>query len=405
MDLTELVRGGWGKDKLAWLIFPTYRQAKDIAWEPLKRMVREHTVGKPNETDLSLSLRCGGKLALRGAENWEALVGRGLDFAGFDEFADIHPKAWTEAIRPALADRGGRALFSGTPAGFDHFNELIESCGVDEDWKAFTFTTLQGGRVPESEIEAARRDMDPRTFRQEFEASVENLTAGRVYYAFERAGNLSDAALYEPGLPVCWALDFNVTPMTSVLCQIWDTTSQREALMGVRTAKVMVFDEIYLESSNTAEACEEFGNRMRQYTAVTSSVVAVQVYGDASGSQRSHTTAGSPSDWDTLRGWFARHREFAMQPCWRDANPIVKDRIAAVNGLLCNARGDRRLLVHPRCKMLIRDFEQTGWKEGSGILDPGPEKKLTHISDAMGYFCEREFGTRQAGGWRSNSIA
>lgn len=401
----ELVRGGWGEDKLAWLIFPTYKQAKDVAWDPLKKMVREHAIGKPNETDLSIRLRVGGKLKLLGAENWELLVGRGLDFAAFDEFAKIHPKAWSEAIRPALSDRNGRALFSGTPKGFDHFNSLMEENQTDPEWQMFSYTTLQGGQVSPEEIEAARHDLDARTFRQEYEASVENLTAGRVYYAFERAGNLSDAALYEPGLPVCWALDFNVTPMCSVLCQIWDTTSQREALMGVRTCKVMVFDEIYLESSNTAEACEEFGNRMRPYTQATSSVIRVQVYGDASGNQRSHATAGSPSDWDTVRGWFARHREFSMQPCWRDANPIVKDRVAAVNSLLCNARGERRLFLNPRCKMLIRDFEQTGWKEGSGILDPGTEKKLTHISDAMGYFCEREFGTRQAGGWRSQAIA
>lgn len=113
-------------------------------------------------------------------------------------------------------------------------------------------------------------------------------------------------------------------------------------LTGVRSAKVMVFDEIYLESSNTAEACEEFGNRMRPY--LTGSTVQVQVYLDASGRQRSHTTAGSPSDWDTLRGWFARHDEFAMQPCWRDANPIIKDRVAAVNAMLCNAQSQRRLM-------------------------------------------------------------
>jgi len=320
-------------------------------------MVRDFTAAKPNETSLSILLRCGGRLGLRGADNYDSLRGPGLDFAGFDEYSDTNPKAWTEVIRPALSDRKGRALFSGTPKGFDHFSELYDKALTDPDWGSFQYTTLQGGLVDEKEIEDARRDLDPRTFRQEYEASVENLTAGRVYYSFERAGNISDSARYEPGLPVCWALDFNVTPMCSVLCQIWDTTSQREALVGVRTCKVMVFDEIYLESSNTAEACEEFGNRMRAYAQGTSNVINVNVYGDAAGSARTHTTAGSPSDWDTLRGWFARHREFAMHPCWRESNPFIKDRVASVNSMLCNARGERRLLAAPKCKMLIKDLE------------------------------------------------
>ena len=56
-------------------------------------------------------------------------------------------KAWTEVLRPALADRQGRALFIGTPRGFNHFHELVESATTQPDWKAFQFTTAEGGNV------------------------------------------------------------------------------------------------------------------------------------------------------------------------------------------------------------------------------------------------------------------
>ncbi|BCV05778.1 MAG: hypothetical protein CM15mV117_040 [Caudoviricetes sp.] len=62
-------------------------------------------------------------------------------------------------------------------------------CGVyvpeDErdDWKRWSFTTIEGGNVPPEEVEAARGQLDGRTFKQEFEASFENLT-GLVAVSF-----------------------------------------------------------------------------------------------------------------------------------------------------------------------------------------------------------------------------
>ena len=40
----------------------------------------------------------------------------------------MNPKIWNEILRPALADRGGWALFIGTPKGQNHFKELTRSC-------------------------------------------------------------------------------------------------------------------------------------------------------------------------------------------------------------------------------------------------------------------------------------
>ena len=48
-----------------------------------------------------------------------------------------------------------------------------------------------------------------------------------------------------------------------------------------------------------------------------------------------------------------------------------------------------QIIINPRCKKLINDLGKVTWKNNK--LDEGPQKKLTHISDCLGYFLWREF--------------
>src|SRR6185437_4493054 len=171
LAVAELLRGTSWPGFTAWLIAPTYRQAKQIAWKRLKELAAP-LILKTNETDLSVELSTGGFIALRGADNYDSLRGVGLDGVIFDEAADIAPEVWTEVIRPALSDRLGWALFIGTPKGFDKFHDLYTEALDKPDWAAFKYTTLDGGQVPESEVSAARLELDEKTFRQEDRKSV-----------------------------------------------------------------------------------------------------------------------------------------------------------------------------------------------------------------------------------------
>ena len=80
----------------------------------------------------------------------------------------------------------GRALFIGTPQGYNHFYDLYNAAQELPDWQAFHLHDRRGGNVPKQEIEAATHELDERTYRQEFQARFENLTAGLVYYGFDR---------------------------------------------------------------------------------------------------------------------------------------------------------------------------------------------------------------------------
>jgi hypothetical protein len=406
LALTELIRAAWVPGGKAWYVAPTYRQAKRVAWKALKSMTKAYWAAKPNETDLTIELISGGAISLRGADNYDALRGDGLDFIVLDEYASMAPEAWTEVLRPALADKQGGALFIGTPRGRNHFFDLYEAAQNQPHWAAFQFTTEQGGIVLREELESAMHEMDERTYRQEFQASFENLGTGIAYYAFDRAHNVRPLH-YNPKLPLFWALDFNMNPLCSVLGQTFN---------GV----VHILDELILPDSNTLAACEEFLSRTRKWTTAPEVFdeplpldvanefedllaqlqplpLNVYIYGDATGEQRK--TSASRTDWQIVKNFFGRYLD-RYRASFRvpSANPPVKDRINCVNAVLCNHAGQHRLRIDPRCKQLIKDFEQVCWKadpHGNPLAELDKSDPMrTHASDAAGYFVAREFPMR-----------
>jgi Terminase large subunit, T4likevirus-type, N-terminal len=375
LALQELVRAADRPGKLAWYVAPSYRQAKSIAWKPLKDMTRGFWAARPLESELRIELTTGGTICLLGADNYDSLRGNGLDFLVLDEYASISREAWPEALRPALADKLGRALLIGTPHGHDHFHDLYQSAQDHAHWQTFQFTTEQGGNVPPEEIACATQELDERTYRQEFQASFENVSAGRVYFSFNRSGNVEKVE-YNSRLPLFWSLDFNVNPMCSVI-------GQRHGYW------IHVLDELFLADSNTQAACVEFHKRAANW----GRRLPVHVYGDSSGNGR-HTSA-SRTDWQIVKevlGGFG-YQVHSRVPA---VNPAVKDRTNCVNALLCNHAGERKLLIHPGCKELITDLEQVTWDADS--VDKSDPRR-THMSDALGYVVAQEFGMRPSAGY------
>jgi hypothetical protein len=380
LAMVELCRGAWAKDRLCWYVAPTYKQAKRIVWKPLKQLTRPYWASKPNETDLRIELVTGGTICLRGADRYDALRGDGLDFLILDEYASIAQQAWTEVLRPALADKQGRALFIGTPRGYNHFYDLYQAVQGQAQWTTFQFTTEQGGNVSKDELQNATQELDERTYQQEFQASFENLTSGLVYYAFDRSSNLRETN-YDPRRPLFWSLDFNIHPMCSVI-------GQREG------DGVHVLDELVLPDSNTGAACEEFLARNARWVMGSHLPIQLNIYGDATGNGRQ--SAASRTDWQLIREFFNRHRDpFRASILVPSSNPAVKDRVNCVNAMLRNQAGVARLFIDPRCKQLIQDFERVHWKsDPSGSLLSEIDKSdpaRTHVSDALGYLIAKEF--------------
>jgi len=307
-----------------------------------------------------MELSNGTLAALRGADNYDALRGVGLDFVVMDEFADMSPDAWFEVLRPMLADKQGRALWIGTPKGYNHFHDLYRYAQDTDDWGAWQFTTADGTRVTSDEIAAAKRDMGEREFRQEFMATFESL-AGRVYSNFDRDENVGD--LSDHGGTLLVGMDFNVDPMTAVL--------------AVRVAdQLHIIDEIELGDSNTELMASEIKRRYKSRPVV--------VYPDPSGRARKTSAPVGRTDFALLS-----NAGFDVRAP-RHASPVV-DRINTVQAALKTADGRRRLFINRNCKNLIRALD------GLTYLNNQPDKSggLDHITDALGYLIMGEMPLRK----------
>jgi predicted phage terminase large subunit-like protein len=168
---------------LFYYVTATYRMAKQIAWVDLKRMTPADALAAKNEGELSIELVNGARIFLKGSEDPDRLRGVSLSGCVIDEAAYVRKEAWTMVLRPALSDQRGPAWFITTPAGENWFTDSLKAAesGEDPEGSGFRFTTADGGRVAESEIEAARRTLGPDLFAQEYGAEIVDLKGAAIF--------------------------------------------------------------------------------------------------------------------------------------------------------------------------------------------------------------------------------
>lgn len=392
-------------EQKVWYVAPTYRMGTDLMWEPLvEKLDRLRWIRKVNNQSLTVVLRSGSTISIKSADNPDRLRGPGLTLVVFDEAADIKEETWTKVIRPTLSDTGGRAIFVGTPKGRNWFYDLFMR-GIEgrPGWWSLSYTSLQGGNVPASEIEQAKLDLDELTFQQEYEASFVNFS-GRVYYPFARETHCRPLQ-YNPRRDLIFCFDFNVEPGVAVVCQEQSLPGQQrkvrvpvrrmvkgqsQVVLEVFTEDVVgtgVIGEVHIpRNSNTPAVCRkliaDWGGHQGN----------VFVYGDATGGARGSAKVEG-SDWELvyriLRGQF-EDRLFFVVPT---SNPPERARVNAVNSRLRSMSGDIRLVVDPaRAPHVVRDLEGVQiLLGGSGEIDKRADPALTHISDALGYYVVQEF--------------
>jgi hypothetical protein len=347
-------------------VAPTRDMALDPAWLVLKALLPPEWIKDKNETRLEVTLVNGSRIRLCSADNPDSLRGTAPDFVVFDECREIDAYAWEGAVRPRMAKRpGSRALFITTPNGFDWTYDLYLK-GQEHhegEWSSHLTTTVEGGWITPEEIEKARRDMDPRLFRQEFLATFETME-GRVYPSFSRRpwpeGNL-DADAKDDGGEILCGMDFNVNPMSFVL--------------GSRAVdQLLIWDAIELPTSNTEEVAQYLRNRFGDR--------AIVVCPDPTGNAHKTSAAAGQTDFTILR-------RYGMVIDAQRAAPPVRDRINNTNANL-EAAGQRRVRVHPSSTPLIKALEGLVYTD-TGTNQPDKKSGLDHITDALGYLTWQRF--------------
>jgi len=337
-----------------WIVFPTYRQAKMVSWNLLKSIFanKQATI---NETELSITLDNGAKIELKGADKPDSLRGVSTTMVVMDEYAFMKENVWGEIIQPTLAESRGEAWFEGTPSGLNHFYDLfVKGQSDNSDYKSWQFTTLDGGFISEEEVENAKKNLDKRTFQQEYEASF--LTAAnRCAYNFSRDIH---CRVMEKSPRMFWGIDFGVASYMTAILMCENTAGE-----------VYVFDEIGLQNSNTFELAKLMQLKGR----------GLPVYPDPAGKAR--TSNSTKSDHKILQ-------EAGFTVIAKKANPTQKDRMNALNRMLEDATGKHKLFINPKCTKTIRDLELCTLENGQMLKT----ETLSHFLDGLMYPIEYRYG-------------
>ena len=360
-------------DESYFIAAPTSPQVKKIYWNDIKALVPQGALAsKPSETELIVKLINGSTISLIGLDRPERIEGAFWSGGIIDEIADIKPTAWEAHIAPALdtfnpqrPDYQAWCWLIGVPDGLNHYYDMFiyASTSNDPDWKAYQWTSAE--ILPAKTIEAAKRHMSPKQYKQEYEASFETAT-GRVYEDYSKENHTDKT--YDENRHIAWTHDFNYTPLSSAIIQEYGEESY-------------VVDEIILESAVARNAALEFVTRYKD-----SKIKQVHLYGDASG--RAGEKHAQDSNWTDIKqvlrdnGWKVKDRV-------PKANGAIVDGQNSLRARIMNAKNERRLFVNPKCKYTDKGLSTTTLKNGSAFQEA--DSDYQHITTALRYYTNVRF--------------
>lgn len=373
----------WALEKTGnyYIVSPTYKQAKSIHWNDLKKEVPKLWITKTNEVEMSITLANGSIIELKGAENPDTLRGVKLRGLIIDEIASIRnwEWLWNQVLRPTLTDYMAPAIFISTPAGYNHFHTLfmmgkVDSDVYDKDYKSWQFTSYDNPFIPRDDIDKARKELPEDTFMQEYMADFRR-HEGLIYKEFDRDVHV----IKQFDIPTDWRIyrgvDFGSNNPTVCLWIAEDNDGN-----------LFIVDEYY----QTYETIEYHVGVIKS-NELNPQVVAT--YGDPSGTQwlmefqsrglyitpASRETGQKGQSWVTL----------GIEKVQDFIKPIVGHYVMKPHMQPRN-EGLPTLFVTSNCTNTIEEFEKYRWKTRANKDDTlndldVPEKADDHCMDAMRY--------------------
>ena len=385
---------------------PTYRMLQDSTqrtfFEVLQAEGIEYTFNK-QRNHLKFSAT-GSEVIFRTMETPERLRGVNLAWFALDELTYTREEAWTRVVgrlrHPEARRLGGCAVW--TPKGYDWVHKrFVEQ--QHKDYCLVQATPRENIHLPPDFYDQLKEAYAERFYRQEALGEYLDVFGGNAYYAFSE-NNIREST-YDRNLGLCWALDFNVDPMCSVICQIEEVRVRPWDPPNRRTRVLRVIDEIVLPNSNTEAAVQEFMRRTANLEGFPWPIP-LTIYGDASGNSR--TTKSTRTDYELIQDMFRDEPGYRFSTRQNTANPAIRDRVNTVNTMLKSASGTHNIFIHPNCRELLKDLRQVKWRRDSsgnptGDLDKSDQQR-THVSDALSYLVAQEWGLFPSGGMRPGLV-
>ena len=203
---------------VGWAVAPNYAQTM-IFWRKLKDLLPPEYTKQIKEGDKCIILKNGFSIWMKSGDSPDNLRGEGLDFVVLDEFATMKEDVWTHAIRPALGDKQGKALFIGTPSGKNHFYRLALR-GMSNEFPEYTYfhgTSFDNTFIKSEEFKDMAEDMPQLVYNQEILAEfIEG--GGEVFSCVDRQmippseilEDFQPEVVYVGGLDLAKHQDFSV---------------------------------------------------------------------------------------------------------------------------------------------------------------------------------------------------
>lgn len=303
------------------------------------------------------------KILCRSFENWSRIIGLNLAFVLADEIDTVAPSVCDRAFPKILGRlRSGNVrqfCAASTPEGFRWMWNTFGSEAAQErsDRKLIRMRTQDNPHLPEDFIERMQANYDPSMLQAYLNGEFTNLTTGQVYDRFVREDNIVDTIPSIQMEPLRIGVDFNIGNMSAVI--------------GIKLGeKLLIIDEI-VSAHDTDALAQEI---QRRYPTNK-----IYVYPDASGGNRS--TNAAKTDIQILES-------YGFTNLSAKSNPAIRDRVSAVQGLLCNGKGQVRLQINASCKRMIECLELQSYTDKG---EPDKDAGYDHMNDALGYLVWREF--------------
>ncbi len=356
-----LIRDIWQND------FDDFLETYDIPYTFRASPLPEYTLHLP-----------GGdtKILCRSFENWSRIIGLNLAWVLADEIDTVTPlianKAFPKILGRLRSGNVRQFAAASTPEGF---RWMWNTFGSDEakarpDRHLIRMRTADNPHLPPDFIERLQANYDPQLLRAYLDGEFVNLTTGQVYDRFDRSKHITTDLPDTSREPLRVGVDFNVGNMSAVI--------------AIRQGNSLVVIDEISGAHDTDALAQEIQRRYPQRQ--------VYIYPDASGGNRS--TNASQTDIQILESY-----GFSNQS--PRSNPPVRDRVAAVQALLENGKGQVRLTIAATCRKVIECLELQSYNEKG---DPDKDAGYDHMNDALGYVIWREFNPLHAGAGRGTGI-
>lgn len=375
----NVLRNGrrWGKTKLAVRLaidtivkggpvgyfVPTFDFCEEF-WEEIKERL-EPLISYKSESKHLLRFYTGAELKVWSMEKKRA--GRGKKYARviIDEgaFAKDLKESWEKAIRATLTDLQGDAWFLSTPYGTDnYFNKLFDNAGQKkfENWIAFTMPTNTNPYISKAELKELEEQLDELTWLQEFMAIVVDFNNKPFAYSFDKELHVKEFGPPIKKYPLYLAFDFNVDPITCLVCQHDDEKN-----------KIRIHKEYRLDKSDTYKLCDRIIADWGDYF--------FMVTGDASGSNTNTMVKDNKNNYDIIKQKLALELGQLKVP---KSNPRIRNSRVLTNSLLSRHPS---ILIHPRCKFLVEDLKFVEVTD-TGEIDKKKDKRRAHLIDCLRYY-------------------